>query len=437
MMCLLGGCSRDTTLEPVDRELASRFVLDWNNLLLDLERNTPGYRPPISARMFAYVELAGYESALPALPDHISMNAYLDGYNRPSSDMNRTDFCLPAGVNAGYAQIIRNFFPTAPRPLLERIRQMEAMHLEEVERKLGCDQSYRSVAYGRSIADAVWKWSVADTIGHDGFLYNFDRNYIMPNCPGCWQPSGSHPMPPLAPHWGEARPFIVHPGDVSVKPPLQFCEAPGSAFYTEAMEVFTISQPLSRENKWIAEYWSDDVPGLTLTPAGRWISITNQAVEKAHPQFPEIMDTYLRVGLALCDAGIICWNTKYRYNVERPGTYIRQNIQPGWESLHDDPSFPSYPSGHSIFGAAVAEILTHTFGEHFSLTDRTHEDRPEFASTPRTFHSFDEMARENALSRVALGVHYRMDCEEGLRLGKMIGQKIENLGLQKPEASKR
>jgi hypothetical protein len=430
-------CAHETPEEAPDRRLAGQFALDWNDLLLNLERNTSGYRPPVSARMLAYVELAGYESCLPALPENLSMENYLSGFKKPDVVFDKNDFSLPASLNAAYGQILRSFFPTAPRPMLEAIDKMESEHAGLVAGRFNAAQISRSVAFGKSVADAVWTWSVTDQVGHDGFLYNYDKNYSAPDCPGCWQPSGSHSMPPLTPHWGEVRPFIAHPEDIVVKPPLSFSEVPGSSFYTDAMEVFTISQPLSRENLWIAEFWSDDVPGLTLTPAGRWISIANQAIEKRQPQLPEIMEIYLKTSMALCDAGIICWKAKYRFNLERPQTYIRRIIQPDWKSLHENPSFPSYPSGHSIFGAAAAEVLTQTLGDRFAMTDRTHEDRPEFASTPRSYNSFNEMAKENALSRVALGVHYRMDCEEGLRLGKIVGQKIAALPLRKSEAARR
>ena len=46
-----------------------------------------------------------------------------------------------------------------------------------------------------------------------------------------------------------------------------------------------------------------------------------------------------------------------------------------------------------------------------------------FMVKPRTFNSFDEMSKENAISRVFLGVRWRFDCEEGLRLGDLIGEK--------------
>jgi len=219
------------------------------------------------------------------------------------------------------------------------------------------------------------------------------------------------------------------------KSPAAYEEGLGSRFYTEAMEVYTVSKPLSKENRWIAEFWSDDLPGLTMSPSARWISIANQAFEKARPPFPLVMETYLKTAIALCDAGIIVWKGKYTFNVERPETYIQKQINPDWKSLHETPSFPAYPSGHAAFGAAAAEVLTDALGSKFELTDRTHEKRPEFAGTPRSFSSFAEMAQENAASRVLLGVHYSMDCEEGLRLGKIIGKKVVSLPLFRKEVS--
>ena len=66
---------------------------------------------------------------------------------------------------------------------------------------------------------------------------------------------------------------------------------------------------------------------------------------------------------------------------------------------------------------------------------RSQRCSPELASRPRSYKSFAEMAQENAASRVFLGVHYRMDCEEGMRVGKLVGQKIANLQLLRKEAA--
>jgi hypothetical protein len=37
------------------------------------------------------------------------------------------------------------------------------------------------------------------------------------------------------------------------------------------------------------------------------------------------------------------------------------------------------------------------------------------------------MAYENAYSRVPLGVHFRMDCDAGIRLGELAAQRILEL----------
>jgi hypothetical protein len=63
--------------------------------------------------------------------------------------------------------------------------------------------------------------------------------------------------------------------------------------------------------------------------------------------------------------------------------------------------------------------------------DKSHEGLKDFSVKPRSFRSFDEMARENALSRILLGVHWRMDSEEGLRLGSLVGKEINQIILER------
>ncbi|MBK6998195.1 MAG: vanadium-dependent haloperoxidase [Lewinellaceae bacterium] len=344
-------------------------------------------------------------------------------------------FYLPASLNAAYAEILRHFFPSAPADLLQQNEILEKKHTQSFYQKTDSRVAEQSAAFGKSVAGTVWAWSRSDREGHNGHLYNYDHGYEQPVCKGCWQPTGEHPSPPLLPYWGKVRPFITDVNSIALKDPVSYEETPGSNFYTQAMEVYSVSTPLSKENRWIAEFWSDDHPGLTLSPSGRWISIANQALEKARPPFPLVIETYLKTALALCDAGIVVWKGKYFYNLERPETYIVQWINPEWKALHLTPSFPAYPSGHAAFGGAASEVLTEALGSNFQLTDRTHNKRPEFASAPRSYGSFAEMAQENAASRVLLGVHYRMDCEEGLRLGKIIGQKVVNLPLQRKKAA--
>jgi hypothetical protein len=210
-------------------------------------------------------------------------------------------------------------------------------------------------------------------------------------------------------------------------PATPYSKEKGSPYYTEVYELYALSSPLSTENVWIAEFWSDDLPGLTFTPTGRWISITSQVVEQEKPSVAEALETYLKVGMALSDAIVICWHGKYLMRTERPETFIRDFIDPGWRPLHHSPPFPAYPSGHSAMSAAAAEVLTDIYGEVFRFCDRSHEGRSEFRSAPRSFESFHHMAEESAFSRLVLGVHIRSDCEEGLRLGRFVGESVARI----------
>ena len=78
-------------------------------------------------------------------------------------------------------------------------------------------------------------------------------------------------------------------------------------------------------------------------------------------------------------------------------------------------------------GGAAAEALGSVFGYAYAMTDYCHKGRTEFEGTPRAFDSFKEMADENGISRVPLGVHFRMDCQEGVRLGEVCGRKVNQL----------
>jgi membrane-associated phospholipid phosphatase len=136
------------------------------------------------------------------------------------------------------------------------------------------------------------------------------------------------------------------------------------------------------------------------------------------------VEAYARVGIAVHDAFIGCWHTKYVYNLKRPVTYINENIQGRWRSSVATPVFPSYPSGHSVQSGAVAHVLTDMFGP-IGFRDTTHVDHGLIpAQQPRTFKSFQDAAAEAAISRLYGGIHYAFDNIDGLASGECIGKTI-------------
>jgi hypothetical protein len=133
---------------------------------------------------------------------------------------------------------------------------------------------------------------------------------------------------------------------------------------------------------------------------------------------------YAQLGLALSDAFLACWRTKYIYNLLRPITYIRANIDSTWSPLLATPPFPEYVSGHSSQSGAFSAVMTDLFGDYYEFTDSTHGTN---YGGPRHFLSFQEAAEEAMVSRLYGGIHYQFGNEDGFQLGHAVGSNMNAL----------
>jgi hypothetical protein len=381
--------------------------------------------------------MAAYESVMNGMPEYKSLQHLFPGLNLPSTNANQV-YHWPTVVNAVYATSIKRFIPgsvlLASKQIELQFKLLEIEHnfYEEFEPIIGTKEMERSIAHGEAVANAIWEWSKTDAFGHEAFFDPRPTGYTPPSGPGLWQPTPPDFQNALFPYWGEVRCMAISEEDKLSNPPLTYSEDPNSVFYAQANEVKNTVQSLDFTNQWIAEFWSDDFVGQMFSPPARWISIATQIIKNENASLETALYTYAKVSIALNDAGVACWKSKYTYNVERPVTYIRRLMDPSWLPHWDsNPSFPAYPSGHATFGAAAAEVLSHIYGYNYSMVDKSHQDRTDFYGMPRTFNTLYEMAAENAYSRIPLGVHFRMDAEEGLRLGYKVGRKVNEMPFKK------
>jgi hypothetical protein len=196
-----------------------------------------------------------------------------------------------------------------------------------------------------------------------------------------------------------------------------------------AKQVYDVSLTLTDDQKAMALFWRD-VPGAT-TP-GHWLSILQQVVHNKKPALDKAAIAYALTGTAVNDAVIICWKTKYQYNLLRPITYIRNVMgYTSWNSFLGTPAHPEYSSGHSVLSSAAAAALQEVFGNVGTITDHTH-DYLGFA--PRSYSSFTAMAEEAAKSRVYGGIHFQQTVDAGLLDGKKVVSNIFSKKYNKPNA---
>lgn len=404
------------------------LMVEWNKEALSTEIFTEGIAVPISARFY------GFFGLIPLFSDSFVKNNFdfiakqFPHFTLPENKAQKLN--LKIILNIAYYEFLSKYYVNLHYKNRTTIDKLYNKWDDKLIDNLSEHEIENSKKLGLKIARALLVLANSDTIASLAQLHNFDRSYVPPVGEGLWRINEEHPMPALLSNWGQVRPIMLNLDTFHCMPPPVYTRDRNSAFYNDALELFTISSPLSYENKWIAEFWSDDVRGLTFTPAARWISILCQIIVQEETDFETAKEAFFKIGIGLSDSSILCWRNKYKYNIGRPEDYIRENIHDDWRPFHESPNFPSYPSGHSMFGGVAAEILTDIFGDQIKFTDRSHEGRKEFLSEPRSFQSFKEMAIENAYSRIPLGVHFRMDCKEGLRLGSEIGKTINAIDIK-------
>jgi PAP2 superfamily len=393
---------------------ASAVLHQWYDLLLELVRHTPTYSPPVASRAFAYLAVTAYEAVACCDPGLVTQAGQLQGLvHVPASKSSKLNpaVVLHAALSSAVMTHFSNTGPLGQRAMQAQKRKFDAA-LPMRKDKLSADT-------GAAIAAHILAWSKADG-GAEIVNLGFAENYVLKEGKGHWVPTSAIRLQqtPLLPNWGTNRSFAMPQGTTcALPPPPAYSEDKGSAFYQQALEVRDIGKALTKEQKLIARFWSDD-PMLSPTPPGHWVFIANDLLKQRKADVTESVDVMMRLGVAVADAFIGCWQEKFRHDVVRPVSYIRRVIDKTWEPLLITPPFPEYPSGHSTQSGAAEVVLTQHFGSGFAFEDRTHvrERMP-----ARAFASFTVAAEEAAMSRLYGGIHFRSGNENGLVQGRCIG----------------
>ena len=399
-------------------------LTNWYRLVLELVRHTATYSPPVASRAFAYLGVTAYEAMAAGDASLQTLAGQLNALSPlPACDPGLI-YDHSSILNAALADAVHFFFGNTG-PTGQRAMKAMGAQMDKTTAGLPADVTLRSQDHGRAIAAHIIAWSMDDggaVVENMGFPYD----YSLTPGPAHWVPTSliRQQQMPLLPLWGNNRPFAV-PVDqpCTLPPPPAYSEDPASAFYAEAMEVYQFSKTLTDEQKRIARFWSDD-PMLSPTPPGHWVSVVLEIIDRDGLEAARAADALMRIGVAVADAFIGCWQQKFAYDMLRPVTYIRRVIDPKWETLLITPPFPEYPSGHSTQSGAAATVLTAVFGENFAFTDSTHVDD---GIAARSFPDFHSAAAEAGISRLYGGIHFRSANENGLAQGACIGAHVNML----------
>jgi hypothetical protein len=383
------------------------------------------FSPPVAARIYTYMSVAGYETAIQSNSKYMSLAGQLKGLEPLPKPEAGQEYCYPLATVQAMLKV--------GRTLVFSEDKMDVYYdsIMNFYKSTGMpkDVFERSVAYGTAIADHVIAWS-----GKDNYKQtrSFPK-YSIEDDASTWKPTPPAYMDAVEPHWNKIRCFALDsPQQFTPSPPTPFSVDKKSQFFKEAEEVYLMGKNLSDEHRQIASFWDCNpfvmnVKGHVMfatkkiSPGGHWMNIARVACKKSNADFVKATEAYARVAISLVDGFISCWDEKYRSRVIRPESYINQYIDEDWTPLLQTPPFPEYTSGHSMISGASAIALTHLFGDNFAFVDST---EIEFGLTARSFPSFMAAAEEAAISRMYGGIHYRPAVERGMVEGRALGEFI-------------
>ena len=255
-------------------------------------------------------------------------------------------------------------------------------------------------------AHAVRAWQTGFAVADNAIGRALFDGWDLPRLPASrplWKPGVWRAAPPLnmydplEPNAARWQTWVLKSaGEIEPPPPPEY----GSPqYWKEVEEVIDVAVALTPEQKRIAEDWNLDLG--SVTPGGVWNQHARRLSEQAKLDLAQAARVFSTLNVAMADAFIACWYSKFKWWTERPITVIRDHYDKTFTPHVLTPAFPSYPSGHSCASGAGAEVLAAFFPEH-----------------AREIH---RMAKEASTSRLYGGIHFSSDNEAGLELGHRIG----------------
>jgi hypothetical protein len=224
-----------------------------------------------------------------------------------------------------------------------------------------------------------------------------------------------------------ATPFIAEDlTAIAPKFPLTYSETPGSPFYNMVKQVYDVNKNLTSEQKAIALFWVDQGNGLGYTPPGHDFLFVTQALEQSHASLGIAAEVYAKAGIALREAFIVTFRSKYDNFLLRPVTYIRKVIEPGWLPLIPTPNHPEYPAAHAMVTGPVMQAVERVLGSNIIVRDTSYNFR---GYAPMTFTSIFNYAEMAGISRNYGGIHYLISINTGLQMAKEIGNRVGDIKL--------
>jgi hypothetical protein len=397
----LSGCAAALLLLVASAAARADVVEDWNTIML----NTIATQNPFAqARFAAITQLAVFEA----------VNACTHHYEPYLGTVTAASGASPeaAAIAAAHA-VLRNYFPAAGATL-DAARDSSLLAIPDGASKTA------GVTAGVAAAQAM-----IAARANDG---SSPPQTFLPSSsdPGVWQPTPPAFGPGLFLHWRDVTPFGIDRSDqFRLDPPPALDSQRYRKAYDEVKTVGEIGSTMRPQDRTdVALFYA------ALSPAQVWNITAQQVIDERETSISRKARAFALMNMAISDALVSVFDTKYFYVFWRPVTAIRAGDADGnpktegdaaWTPLIATPSFPSYASAHGAGSGAAAKVLTFLFG---AGGHRIALSTPAVQGVTLHYTTFQEMTDDVSDARVYGGIHFRFDQDGGDKLGRQVGRYI-------------
>lgn len=204
-------------------------------------------------------------------------------------------------------------------------------------------------------------------------------------CRLCQRP-GPPQVEPLAGSW---KTWVLASGSQFRLPP----PPNGLRQEFEIKDLITLANRRDDTDLAAISFWNSGPPGY------RWNEMAVNRLVRDNITGPRSARILSLLNVAIYDATIATWDSKYVYNRPRPSE-VNTRVAP----VIPVPGSPSYPSEHAAAASAAAAVLSYLF--------------------PNEAQTFARAAQECSESRLNAGVHYQSDITAGEELGRRVAELV-------------
>jgi PAP2 superfamily len=373
-------------------------VTDWNVITLQAAA-AAGLNPQRQHRVAAMVHVAIHDAVNSIAPRYEAYAVH-----------------LPLAAHASIqAAVIQAAYGVLIRLLPSRSPTLDAARLAS----LSVIPDRPAKAAGVSVGEAV-AGRIVFLRSKDGS--DVDGTYTFGSGPGEYQRTPPAFGDPNIPAWRFVTPFVLKRGSqFRTEGPLSLNSDEWAEEFNETKRLGSIdSSERTPEQTTIALCGAE--PALPM-----WNRVARTVSVERNTGLIENARLFALLNLAMVDATIAVWDSKYAYRFWRPVTAIRNadtdgnastDADPAWTPLRPTPLHPEYPSAHAGFSHAAAKVLTSFFGRYIPFSTATSTCPP---GVVRSYDSFQAMADEIGDSRLYIGFHFRSAIRHGAHLGEQVG----------------